>query len=144
MKLQIVLFVLLLSAAAFAQAPPKNSVTLTVTAATQPAGVVVTGYNFYQSSVSGSGYVKVGTAGIATPVQFTTPVLDGGVAGGAGKTYFFVVRAFRDPCLNCTPAETAPVESANSVEASAFIAAPILPPPPVPNAPTGVTTKVNP
>jgi hypothetical protein len=144
MKLRsLVILPLLLCAFAFAQAP-HNSVTLTVTpAAGQPTGVVVTGYNFYQSSTSGSGYVKIGSVGTASPVQFTTAVQDGGIAGGSGKTYFFVARAFRDPCLNCTPAETVPVESANSPEASAFIAAPLLPPPAAPNAPTGVTTKVN-
>jgi len=75
----------LLSAVAFAQTPPPNAgpgkhqVALTCT----PSTSTVSGYNFYRSTTSGSGFVKL-NSGLATGCQFTdTTVL-------AGSTYFFV------------------------------------------------------
>lgn len=137
MKTLAVLLTLFLSGLACGQT---HTVNLTATPGTQPTGVTVVGYNFYQSFTSGSGYVKIGTA--ATP-SFTTGVLDGGPTGGPGIVYFFVARAFRAPCGNCTPVETAPVESVNSNETSALVPAPILPPPAIPNPPANLTPKVN-
>lgn len=134
---KLLLFFVAFSGLALAQT---HTVTLTATpAATQPSGVTVAGYNFYQSPTTGGPYAKIGTS---TTTTFTTGILDGGPAGGPGVTYFFVARAFRNPCGNCTPPETQPVESINSVEASALIPAPPLPPPPVPNPPTNLTSQV--
>lgn len=138
MKTLAVLLTLFLSGLAYGQ---NHTVDLTATpATTQPARVTVVGYNFYQASVSGGPYTKIGTS--VNPA-FTTGVLDGGTAGGPGVTYFFVARAFRNPCTNCTPAETQPVESNNSNETSALIPAPPLPPSAQPNPPTNLKTTVN-
>ena len=120
-----------------------HTVTLNWTAPPPQTGVTISGYNVYQSTTSGSGYTKLNSTPVS-PTNFTTLPLSGGTPGGPGVMYFFVVRSVRPPCTTCSPAETSPVESANSNEASALVPAPPPPPPPVPNPPTGVTTTVNP
>lgn len=106
-RIVLALAVLLVIARAAGAAP--HSSTLTWDPVT-----VAAGYNIYRSAVSGSGYVKLNTALLATPKYVDTAVT------GASK-YFYVV----------TAVNAAGQESAFSAEISALIplAPPVLNPP---------------
>lgn len=106
-KVVLVLAVLLTIARAASAAPHGATLSWNPVA-------VAAGYNIYRSAVSGSGYVKLNTALLATPKYVDTAVT------GASK-YFYVV----------TAVNAAGQESAFSAEISALIplAPPVLNPP---------------
>lgn len=123
------LFILLMCSAA-ATAAQSHSATITWSAAaSQPTGVVISGYNVYRSTTSGT----YGVTPLASTSSTTLTLTDSTVS--AGTTYFYVVRSVRPPCTTCSPAETNPVESVNSNEVSAVIPAA---PPTAPNPPTNL------
>lgn len=75
----------------------------------------VTGYNVYRSTVSGSGYVKIGNT--TTALTFTDSTAN------IASQYFYVVTATGQACTPTLPAGTGCGESPNSPEAAVLVPA---------------------
>ncbi len=94
-KLLLPLFLLLASALSFA-----GNTTITINPAAQPAGVTVTSFNVYRSTVAGAHVLGSPTASV--PANGTSPVVYVEV-GVPGQTTFFVFTAV---CPTCTTTES--------------------------------------
>lgn len=92
--------------------------TVSLTCTTSPT-IGVTGYNFYRTVTSGTGYNKLTASPVSSCSYTDTTVL-------GSTTYFYVATAI---CPTCSPSE-----SAFSNEATA-----VVPPNPQPQPPTGLS-----
>lgn len=109
-----------------------HSVTLTLTGTgTQPAGVTLTGNNYYRANVTGGPYSLLPSCSFTTVV--TLSCVDAIVTAGA--TYYYVATNL---CSACTGAKESPFSN----EISAIIPNPTSPTPPVLGNP--VVASMNP
>lgn len=116
MKKFLPLFLLLASAFSFA-----GNTTITINPATQPAGVTVTSFNVYRSTVAGAHVLGSPTASV--PANGSAPVVYVEV-GNPGEKTFFVVTSV---CPTCTTTESVfSAEISGTTPANTTPSAPVL------------------